>query len=356
MPAFMPHGGDPSASADETDGVLEAEWDDIEARSDEIRKKETLSAGKIGAQDDIASKLISYKEVEEWLRAMVVDPKVLQPLHDEDADDFNDVGCGCFGGHRRRCSDVPGLDKRLLQDRDLVLFLKMTHFDFNDVPHWRILRTMYLKLTRNKVCPTIGGHWEVLGFQNGDPRKDLNRSNGVLNVLHMFYFYAHYFDIFKAAYVLAQDPEQNFPLACVAINLTGIVMERLFGGQLSKLCNRGDPAGVFETTCRIFCGGLYYFCKQWRTQKRTILDTEKTFMEVKLLMLTRPRLLLLELAKGSDEKKAKKDASRFEFTDIEFGSARAQPQQAAGAAVRNTRAGAPSVPKRMREYEGGRQS
>lgn len=35
----------------------------------------------------------------------------------------------------------------------------------------------------SQVCPSIGRHWEVLGFQGGDPRTDLNRSGGLLNVL-----------------------------------------------------------------------------------------------------------------------------------------------------------------------------
>ena len=50
--------------------------------------------------------------------------------------------------------------------------------------------------------------------------QDLNRSGGVLNVIQMFYFFAHHFDLMKAAYLLAQDAQHNFPLACVSINIT----------------------------------------------------------------------------------------------------------------------------------------
>eukprot|EP00435_Cladocopium_sp_Y103_P056819 s929_g19.t1 len=100
------------------------------------------------------------------------------------------------------------------------------------------------------VCPTIGRHWEVLGFQGGDPRTDLNRSGGVLNVLQMFYFFSHHFDLLKAAYLLAQDVQQNYPLACVSINLTKMVIEALLAGKLSKLCNSGSK-GVFAPWLRL---------------------------------------------------------------------------------------------------------
>ncbi|CAK9037703.1 unnamed protein product [Durusdinium trenchii] len=123
----------------------------------------------------------------------------------------DDLGCGCLK-RRRPMSDVPGLDRKLAAEKDLVLFLKVTHFDFNITTHHRMLRTIYTKLSRTKVCPSIGRHWEVLGFQGGDPRTDLNRSGGLLNVLQMFYFFSHHFELLKSAYLLAQDVEQRLEL------------------------------------------------------------------------------------------------------------------------------------------------
>merc|ERR1719464_1345004 len=119
-----------------------------------------------------------------------------------------------------------------------------------------MLRTLYTKLTRNKMCPSIGLHWEVLGFQHTDPRTDLNRSGGVLNVLHLFFFVSHHFELLKAAYLLAQDTEQNFPLACVSISITRMVLEGFFAGRLSTLCNNSD---VLDATCRVYAGGLFHF-------------------------------------------------------------------------------------------------
>ena len=45
---------------------------------------------------------------------------------------------------------------------------------------------MYKKMANSKLdLPPVSTQWEVLGFQGSDPRTDLNRSFGVLNVLHM---------------------------------------------------------------------------------------------------------------------------------------------------------------------------
>ncbi|CAE8629478.1 unnamed protein product [Polarella glacialis] len=324
-------------TTDDTD--LDKEWADIGERTDELRAKELANAGKFKAQDDIIAQPISYKEVNQWLLQLPIDLEALRPLQEELVEDSR---CGCLT-RRRSMSDVPGLDKKLCRDKDLVLSLKITEFDFNDTTHYRMLRTIFFKLTRNKVCPTIGRHWEVLGFQAGDPRTDLNRSGGILNVMHMFFFFSHHFELFKAAYHLAQDSEQNFPLACVAINITRMTVGSLLAGRLSSLCNSGD-GGVFETTCRVFSGGLFHFYSRWRTQKRTIRDTELTFNEVRELMEKKPARLVEGLAKGAGELRAKSDASRLEFTDLEFGGAR-RPAAGGGAGSASV-----TVPARLRNY------
>merc|ERR1712176_1501861 len=130
-----------------------------------------------------------------------------------------------------------------------------------------MLRTLYAKLTRNKMCPSIGRHWEVLGFQHTDPRTDLNRSGGLLNVMHMFFFFSHHFEIFKEAYLLAQDTEQNFPLACVSINITRMVVDCLLSGKLTSFCN--SQKSVIDATSKVFTGGLFHFYHRWRSMKRT---------------------------------------------------------------------------------------
>lgn len=318
---------DPGETEAAAEAALEAEWAEVEARTDELRAKVKATEGKICAEDDVLSKPITWNEVNTWVRRVDIDEDVLKPFR---AEQVEDGGCGCFA-RRRSASEIPRLDKRCYREKDLMLVLKVTKFEFNELAHFRMLRTMYIKLTRNKVCSSIGKHWEVIGFQAGDPRTDLNRSGGILNVLHMFYFFSHFFDIMK-------DVHQNFPLACVSINITRMVMESFLAGRLSALCNANEK-GVFDTLCGIYAGGFHHFYYRWRTQKRTIRDTELTFNEVKELMQNKPSHLLLSLAKGAAEMKAKTDPSRLEFTDMAFGSAR-RPQAAAE-----------EVPSRLRNYQ-----
>eukprot|EP00928_Gymnodinium_smaydae_P017079 TRINITY_DN16506_c0_g1_i1.p1 TRINITY_DN16506_c0_g1~~TRINITY_DN16506_c0_g1_i1.p1 ORF type:complete len:632 (-),score=153.87 TRINITY_DN16506_c0_g1_i1:108-1724(-) len=340
-------GGDSQgAEEDDEEAKMAEEWQGVAQRSEQMAREARANVGVVKAQDDIMAKPIAYREVETWLTSYEVDSALLQPLYDEEVEDG---GCGCMT-RRRSAMDIPGLDKRFLREKDLMLCLKCTDFDFNNVEHFRMLRTMYMKLTRNKVCPTIGHHWGLMGFQGGDPRTDLNRSGGVLNVLHMFYFYAHYFEILKAAYLLAQDTEQNFPLFCVSINLSRMVVERFLAGSLSSVINRSGRT-LLQSTFEVYAGALHYFYMRWRTQKRTIEHTDMTFKEVRALMTSKPKTLLDELQKGLDERRQKTDASRLEFTDMSFGSRStgAAPPPAAGA----PRAKAAAVPSRLRNYVGG---
>jgi len=328
--------------------VLEDEWLEVAARTEEMRVREAEGAGKVKVKSDEMSSPISFNEVQVWLSQLPVDGDALRDQHEEVV---VAGGCGCLS-RRRRMSDVPGLDRKLWKDKDLVISLKLTQFDFNDVTHFRMLRTLYTKLTRNKVCPSIGRHWEVLGFQHTDPRTDLNRSGGLLNVLHLFFFVSHHFELLKATYLLAQDDQQNFPLACVSINITRMVYESFLMGRLSSLCNSGDSRGVLDTTCKVYAGGLFHFYTRWRSQKRTIRDTELTFNEVRALVERRPGSLLSGLEKGAAEQRAKTDPSRFEFTDLAFGAARAPPPPPHGATASSS-AAANAIPKRLRNYHDG---
>ncbi|CAE7567354.1 ELMOD3 [Symbiodinium sp. CCMP2592] len=314
--------------ADE-DATLDKEWDEIARRTDELIANARESKGVVAVSQDVLSQPLSYKDFTQWLLQLEIDPAALRQMREEMVED-DMAGCvGCFMKPRQRPrSEVPGLDRRFCADKDLVLFLKVTHFDFNDSVHHRMLRTMYGKLSRNKVCPTVGRHWELLGFQSGDPRTDLNRSGGVLNVMQMFYFFAHHFDLMKAAYLLAQDAQHNFPLACVSINITKMVIECLLEGRLSKLCN--NSRGVFETVCVVYSGAFFHWYWRWRTQKRSIRDTELTFKEVRALLERRPAKLIDMLQEGMLENKAKTDPSRLEFTDIDFGGTTGKGKESQG--------------------------
>merc|ERR1712160_156942 len=101
-----------------------------------------------------------------------------------------------------------------------------------------------------------------------------------------------------------------------------MVVEALLKGTLSLVCNVSDR-GVFETVCRLHSAGLSYFHSQWRSQKRTIRDTEMTFKEVLHLLEKKPAKLLEELSKAEAARLEAADVGTMEFTDLEFCSSKA---------------------------------
>lgn len=334
------HGSDPPPLTSDELPVeiecLEDEWLQVSARADAMRKEGEGREGR-GAQEDQSVVPLSYRELQQWLQQFEVDERALRPLQEEMVEDK--VACGCMT-RRRSMLNVRGLDAKQNKGKDLTMMLKITHFDFNVPIHFRMLRTIYCKLTRNKICPWIGGHWELLGFQGTDPRRDLNRSGGLLNVIHMFYSFCHHFELLKGVYLLSLDTEQNFPLFCVSINISQMVIENFVAGRLSTLCN---DDGVFAASCKVHAAGLFHFYSQWRSQKRTIMDASKTKQEVSALMERSPALLLDGLMKGDREQRAKSDPAHLEFTDMNFGVAKASATASAKAAM----------PDRLRHYADG---
>jgi len=213
-----------------------------------------------------------------------------------------------------------------------------------------MLRTVYAKLTRNTWCPSVGSHWEVLGFQAGDPRTDINRSGGVLNIFQLFFFTTHYPELAMSCFQLSLDYHQNFPLACISINISALVMESFSAGHLSSLCKKehGDLA-VLELICRLHSAGLSHFCTQWKSQKRSIQHTQQTLNEVKALLERKPSKLLDELS--SQGTRATKAMSTPDFADLEvIGGAVEAPvkSQSRGLWARSKAA---VLPKRLRCYQ-----
>merc|ERR1712032_998216 len=175
--------------------------------------------------------------------------EVMRPLYDEFVNGGR--GCGCLGLGRalgsRLKSSVPGLNRQLLSDKDLALCLLSTDYDPNDIAHWRMLRTIYVRLTTSRVCPRAGRHWETFGFRHPDPCTDLNAVGGLLNVVHLFVFLSIHFDVLREICGLALDGQHQFPFAFVSLTVTRIVTEALLAGRLSAAISRGKR-GVFETT------------------------------------------------------------------------------------------------------------
>jgi len=243
-------------------------------------------AGKLPG-GEVELRPVDYNEVQQWLLQQPVDEDALALMREEEV---RETSCGCMG-RRRSATDVPGLDRSLWRDKDFVLSLRATKYSPGEDIHARMLRTVYCGLTRSPSCPDVGPHWDAIGFQHVDPCTDLNRCGGLLNVIQFFYFFSHHLEAAQAAAELARDPRQNFPLACISINITDIVIRSLLAGRLSKVCNSARH-GVLETTCRLHAGAMCHFATRWRSMGRTIRDTEAALNEVRQLATRSPARML----------------------------------------------------------------
>mmetsp|Transcript_7656 Transcript_7656/g.10597 ORF Transcript_7656/g.10597 Transcript_7656/m.10597 type:complete len:337 (-) Transcript_7656:1-1011(-) len=284
--------------------TLEEEWGEVEARTAALREQMNASAGKVVEASEGTEVPVPWSEVQHWMTAQTIDESLIEALIDEKV-----ASSGIFGCLRSSTrADIPGLSRRLEQDRNSVLCFKMTSFDLFNVMHFRMLRTLYTKLTRNKACPTIGGHWEVMGFQHTDPRTDINRSGGVLNIIHLAWFLSspQLIDTLRSMFVLSQSQDQEFPLALVSINITSLVLQAFVAGHSSKLCN--SSGAVLETTCKLHAAGLWFFQSRWRSLKRSIRagDMQLALQEVDA-QLVKPQKLLGTFERSLEESRQMDD-------------------------------------------------
>jgi hypothetical protein len=288
----------PSCEPEPAESCLEFELEAVAQRTNAIRLDRQASYGRITSRENDPSKPICHEEVHSWVLQQLPDSTVLRPIENASA-----------WSPKRKSQ----------KGTDLVLHLRKMPFDNGELMHSRMLRTVFTKLTHNRICPSIGNHWEALGFQGSDPRTDLNRSGGILNVIHLFFFLAHYLTQATSCWHLSQDDTQNFPLACISINLTNMVVECLAAGCFSSVCRKQcDSAEVFEMTCRLHAAGLLHFCSRWKSQKRTIMSTEQTLREVRTILERKPAKLLagLEQASIASSQSSLKETT-VQFSDLE---------------------------------------
>jgi len=241
---------------------------------------------------------VSLGEVKQWIFGLAIDPEVLLPLHEEMTND----AAKCCMGRRRPRSEVPGLERMLWKDKDFVLFLRMTPFDFHSTMHARILTRLYCGLTNQSSCfAGPGTHWQKLGFQNQDPAIVLNDTCGVLALLHLFLFFASNVELCKYAFILSSDHQNSFPFSDVSVAITNLVVESLLAGKLSWICN-ASGRGVFDCTCEIYVAALMHFCSCWRKRrsKRTDEDHQQVLKVVRAALNGKPAKLVGELTSLSD--------------------------------------------------------
>lgn len=74
------------------------------------------------------------------------------------------------------------------KQKEVIFCISKISLNHEDTSHERIICTIYRKLTGDAHnCPSVGRHWEVIGFQGTDPAQDL-RGVGMFGLLQLLYF------------------------------------------------------------------------------------------------------------------------------------------------------------------------
>ena len=145
--------------------------------------------------------------------------------------------------------------QRLAEEERLVMAVAKCPFDDSNPLHFRVLLTIFKKLTGDTVDrPRYGAHWELIGFQvwslldlivtvsqttkhfqGNDPATDL-RGVGFLGLIQPLFMVTRvqYLQLAKEIHKLSQNETQEFPLMVLSINVTRIALCALRDGLLSR--------------------------------------------------------------------------------------------------------------------------
>ena len=157
------------------------------------------------------------------------------------------------------------------RNRALLPFLLANlPIDWNDETHSLSMRSLFaLATTTDSLshCPRVGGHWEAtLGFQGADPLSDINRSQGVMNMLLLMHLLES--KVGRSALELSRKSGHDFPFACVSFELGLLAIElyergwcKVEGDQTSKMAN-----GI-RSIARVHVGLWKAFSDRWESKK-----------------------------------------------------------------------------------------
>ncbi|OQS05874.1 ELMO domain-containing protein 3 [Thraustotheca clavata] len=160
---------------------------------------------------------------------------------------------GCFSCFRSPTLNFPTATTQ----REVVFCIAMCSFNPQIPEHYRILQTVYQKVTHCRTeCPLTGVHWEVLGFQGSDPATDL-RGAGMLSLLQVLY-------ILSKFHFASKHEQHHFPMMCVLINMTLHTMLALRSGALIPICNRHkDVAAAMN---QLYVSMVVKLLSEWQTK------------------------------------------------------------------------------------------
>eukprot|EP01083_Nonionella_stella_P006286 18299_1 len=268
---------------DEARFAQAAEFDEVQIRREEEHLEEAVQT--IGIKPKTKRSVISY---DEFLNSSA--PEALA-AHESDIQRFDFRALPLWRRILIRFCGPPSLaSTELTEERDTVLALAHVKLDHGNENHERALGTLYMRLTGdNHMCPTIGTHWDTIGFQGNDPGTDL-RGSGIFGLIQILYLIKHHSFLAEKIFRLSRNDLQNFPFAVVSLNITGLVLTVLRQTSLYKLSNR--DGSVYTTVNDLYCALFYNFYLVWKNECKTIINFSDVKAQLAEMSRTNARILI----------------------------------------------------------------
>ena len=164
------------------------------------------------------------------------------------------------------------LDKKLHDERLLVLAMSKRQLTDKDKLSLRMLQTIYAKLTSRSInCRRIGSHWKAIGFSGVDPADDL-QDVGIFGLVQLIYFLdsPNTISLAQEMYSSTKQDAQTIPFCKTSVQVTQIALTALKGGALTKLANKRDQ--VVLVTNDFYMATFYRFYNILKSQSSPVLD------------------------------------------------------------------------------------
>ena len=164
----------------------------------------------------------------------------------------------------------------------------------------RALVTVWKKLTgEQRTVQRVSHDWERIGFQGTDPITDINRCQGLLNLLLLLIFATKQPDLANDLYLQSHVSNRDFPLACVSVGLGVIAIEafkrNLFDGKMvktltdykhfrsvpEKSTDDVDIQFAIHSISALHISLLSEFQHQWRSRQLSIIHYPQLLEDLK---------------------------------------------------------------------------
>uniref|UniRef100_F1L1T9 ELMO domain-containing protein 2 n=1 Tax=Ascaris suum TaxID=6253 RepID=F1L1T9_ASCSU len=169
----------------------------------------------------------------------------------------------------------------------LVEARRLEKYDVENVTHEkRLLRLWDILMPEEKLTGRVTKQWQKIGFQGDDPSTDF-RGMGVLSLDQLVFFAQYDVASARAALLLSNDPEYEFPMATAGITFTSMARNLLQKGVFkAHFYNTVAGAPTLDNFHRVYCQIFKLFCKFWKyRQPSSIMEFNfiKNDFEMKLI-------------------------------------------------------------------------